>query len=146
MSALAAHTGNGAGILHLLVLYALLAVGLGLCLHLFVTLKVELRAESRRRLADRQQILKLEGALREAHLGLERLEGDLREVEQQTGMLVAPAPPRSGLNLNKRTQVLRMHRAGQDGAGIAASLGLPRAEVDLLIKVHGIVLDHLKRV
>jgi hypothetical protein len=36
-----------------------------------------------------------------------------------------------------------MHRAGQDVDGIAASLALPRAEVELLIKVHRIVVEQL---
>jgi hypothetical protein len=143
MSAFTSGGGNAMWLLHPLVCYALLAAGLGLCLHLFVTLKVEVRAQSRRRLADEQQVHNLESALREAHLAVDRLESDLREVERQTGMLVAPAPARSGLNLSKRTQVLRMHRAGHDGAGIAASLGLPRGEVELLIKVHRIVLSQV---
>jgi DNA-binding NarL/FixJ family response regulator len=71
------------------------------------------------------------------------LENDLREVERQTGMLVAPAPARSGLNLSERTQVLRLHRSGQDSSEIAASLGLPRGEVDLLIKVHNMALEQI---
>jgi hypothetical protein len=36
-----------------------------------------------------------------------------------------------------------MVRAGQDGAGIAASLALPRSEVELLIKVHRIALERI---
>ena len=143
MSSLTSGSGNLAWLLQPLVCYALLAAGLGLCLHLFVTLKVELRAQSRHRLADEQQVHNLESALREAHLAVERLESDLREVERQTGMLVAPAPARSGLNLSKRTQVLRMHRAGQDSAGIAAVLALPRSEVELLIKVQRIVVGQI---
>jgi hypothetical protein len=47
------------------------------------------------------------------------------------------------LNLSKRTQVLRLHRAGEGSAAIATSLGLPRGEVDLLIKVHGMVLEQI---
>ena len=58
-------------------------------------------------------------------------------------MLVAPPASRSGLNLSKRTQVLRLHRNGQSSAGIAETLALPRAEVDLLIKVHQIVVDQI---
>ena len=58
-------------------------------------------------------------------------------------MLVAPVPARSGINLSKRTQVLRMHRTGRDSAAIAAELALPRSEVELLIKVHRIVLEHI---
>ena len=125
---------------HPLVFLALLAAGLGLCLCLFATLKAEIQGLRRRALADRQQLQTLEGALREARVAVQSLETDLREVENQTGMLVAPAPARSGLNLSRRTQVLRLHRAGQDTAGIAAALALPRSEVELLIKVHRIVV------
>ncbi len=130
-------------VLHPLVLCGLVAAGLGLCLYLFTTLKVEIRALLKGRLEDRRQIQALEDALGQAREVLLRLERDLREVESQTGMLVEPAPPRSGLNLSKRTQVLRRHRAGEDAAGIAAALHLPRAEVDLLIKVQRLVLEQM---
>ena len=52
-------------------------------------------------------------------------------------------PQRSGLNLSKRSQVLRMHRNGDAPALIAAALEVPRQEVDLLIKVHRIVISAL---
>jgi hypothetical protein len=126
-----------------LVFYVLLAAGFGLCLYLFVTLKTEIRGLLRRSLQERQQVEALETALGDARLAVQSLETDLRAVERQTGMLVAPAPARSGLNLSKRTHVLRMHRAGQDGAGIAAALALPRSEVELLIKVHRIVMEQI---
>jgi hypothetical protein len=143
---MSAFAGTGWGqewIPHQLVSYALLAAGLGLCLYLFVTLKIELRRFFHRRMQDVQQIRAFESVLGEVRSTIQRLENDLREVEGQTGMLVAPAPAKSGLNLSKRTQVLRMHRAGEDSAGIAAQLGLPRAEVELLIKVHRMVLEHI---
>lgn len=130
-------------ILHPLVCYVLLVAGLGLGAYLFVTLKAEIRALAQRRAEDRRQVATLEKALDEARRAARELENDLREVERQTGMLVAPAPVRSGLNLSKRTQVLRLHRAGQDSTGIAAALALPRAEVELLIKVHRIVVEQL---
>lgn len=130
-------------LLHPLLSYVLTAIGLGLCLYLFMTLKVEIRRLLPGRVEDRERVATLETALEEARLAVQRLEHDLREVEQQTGMLVAPAPARSGLNLSKRTQVLRMHRAGEGSAGIAASLGLPRGEVELLIKVHSLVLEQI---
>lgn len=46
---------------------------------------------------------------------------------------------RSGMNLNKRTQALRQHRQGQPSIDIAKTLDMPKAEVDLLVKVHRIV-------
>ncbi len=121
----------------------LLVAGIGLCLFLFVTLKAEIRGLLRRYQQERKQVQDLESALNDARLAMQRLETDLRAVERQTGMLVAPAPARSGLNLSKRTHVLRMHRAGQDGATIATALALPRSEVELLIKVHRIVVAQI---
>lgn len=56
---------------------------------------------------------------------------------------VAPTPglPRPGLNLSKRSHALRMHRRGEGAGQIATALELPRQEVDLLLKVHRIVLS-----
>ena len=56
-----------------------------------------------------------------------------------SSQLVAPVPPRSGLNLTKRSQAVRMIRRGDAPRDIAAALGLPQNEVELLAKVHGIV-------
>ena len=143
MSACLWLAGNPEFMLQPLVCYVLLAAGLGLCLCLFVTLKAEIRGLHRRSLDERRRAEALAAALGEARLAVQTVETDLRAVERQTGMLVAPAPARSGLNLSKRTHVLRMHRAGQDSAGIATALALPRSEVDLLIKVHGMVMKQV---
>ena len=57
------------------------------------------------------------------------------ELEQRSGMLVAPAPALSGFNLTKRTQALRMLARGEKSENIAAALNLPHAETALLMKV-----------
>jgi hypothetical protein len=126
-----------------LIFCVLLVAGLGLCLYLFVTLKAEIRGVFRRCVEQRQQVQDLENALGNARLAVQSLETDLREMERETGMLVAPAPVRSGLNLSKRTHVLRMHRAGQESPAIAAALAVPRSEVELLIKVHRIAVEQI---
>ena len=126
-----------------LALYAVVAAGLGLSLYLFITVKAEISALVRGRRHDQADVHGLRNALEETRRTIQGLESDLRDVERQTGMLVTPAPSRSGLNLSKRTQVLRRHRAGEDSAKIGSSLGLPRAEVDLLIKVQGILLRQI---
>ena len=56
---------------------------------------------------------------------------------------VAPPPglPKPGLNLSKRSHALRMHRHGEGAEQIAAALDLPRQEVELLLKVHRIVMS-----
>jgi hypothetical protein len=42
--------------------------------------------------------------------------------------------------MSKRSQALRMHRQGERADQIAENLSLPRQEVDLLLKVHRIVI------
>jgi hypothetical protein len=49
-----------------------------------------------------------------------------------------PTPLRAGLNLNKRVHAMRMLRRGEDTCHIAAALGVPRREVELLIRVQSI--------
>ncbi len=46
----------------------------------------------------------------------------------------------SGLNSTLRGKVLKMHRLGQPSDRIAEVLRVPRGEVDLLVKVHAIVM------
>ena len=143
MSALAWAAWNPDFVLQPLALYVLLAAGLGPCLYLFVTVKAEIHGLSVRCRRERQEVQALQTALAEARLAVAALAADLLTVERQTGMLVAPVAARSGLNLSKRTEVLRMHRAGRDSAGISAALVLPRAEVELLIKVHRMVVEQI---
>jgi len=120
--------------------YALLAAGLGLCLYLFFTLKLEMRAAETRGQARVSALAEAVSAVRSA---LEQVRAQLHDLQEQTGMLVPPAPTRSGLNLSRRGQVLQMYRRGQSPDQIAASLGLPLTEIELLIKVHQIVLDQV---
>jgi hypothetical protein len=70
------------------------------------------------------------------------LEARLENIEQHPPA-AASAVPRAGLNLCKRSQVLRMHRKGDPPDRIAAALEVPLQEVDLLIKVHRIVIANL---
>lgn len=93
-----------------------------------------LEAAGRKENESVQAILKmLDGAV-------ERLSGEVREAGERAGVLVAPVAPRSGLNLGKRSQALRLHRHGETADRIASDLDLPRAEVNLLLKIHQLVL------
>jgi len=127
-------------ILHPVVQYAVLSLGLGFCLYLFLTLKCEIRALEKRGQAKDTALAEGVAAVQAA---LDGVRAEQRELQEQTGMLVAPAPARSGLNLNKRGQVLQMYRRGQAPEQIAKLLGLPLTEIDLLIKVHQIVLEQV---
>lgn len=122
-----------------LTLYGLAALGLTLSLALFLTLKLEVGALAQRARRERRAMeTEAEAVRREAaemREMLARLEASLRELEQANSVPARPHPPRSGLNMTVRSQVLRRHRAGDDPAAIAASLGLPLADVNLLLKI-----------
>ncbi|MGA2273756.1 MAG: hypothetical protein ABSH00_09380 [Bryobacteraceae bacterium] len=72
----------------------------------------------------------------------ESLEHQAEELRKQPSE-AAPEAGRAALNLNKRAQVLRMHRRGDPPERIASLLEVPRQEVDLLIKVHRIIISQL---
>jgi hypothetical protein len=118
--------------------YALQASGLVACIFIFLTLTQEVRRLKLR--LDRQQADQATSA-RDLNLRLEAITLRLRDSEDRAGVLVAPEPPRSGLNLTKRSQVIRMSRRGERAENIAASLNLPRGEVDLLLKINALVVN-----
>ena len=121
--------------------YLLLVAGLSSCLYLFVTLKREiwtLEARWRRKHSG------LEDAIQQMRAQIEDLKTRLQEAEDHAGLLVASTPPRSGLNLSKRTQALRMFHRGESPEQIAAALSIPENEVQLLLKVNRILVEHLQ--
>ncbi len=77
-------------------------------------------------------------SLREA---LDGLEAQVGEIRRQAAAV--PAAPKPGFNLGNRTQALRRHRRGEAPGAIAAALDIPLQEVDLLLKVHRIVISNL---
>jgi hypothetical protein len=64
------------------------------------------------------------------------LHARLRAAEERASFGVQPAVGR--LNLTTRTQVIRLSRRGAPAANIAASLNLPRKEVELVLKIDGL--------
>jgi hypothetical protein len=72
---------------------------------------------------------------------LEALAAQLHDLQNHPPVAPTPGLPRPGLNLSKRSHALRMHRHGEGAEQIAAALDLPRQEVELLLKVHRIVLS-----
>jgi hypothetical protein len=72
---------------------------------------------------------------------LEALAAQLHDLQNHPAVAPAPGLPKPGLNLSKRSHALRMHRRGEGAEQIAAALDLPRQEVELLLKVHRIVLS-----
>lgn len=73
-----------------------------------------------------------------------RVAGMERDVEEANRNLPSSAPatalPANGVNNTLRSKVLKMHRLGQSADRIAGSLRVPKGEVDLLVKVHKIVM------
>jgi len=118
--------------------YVLLTLAIAGGGYVFLSLKAEIQRISKRLLKQQQQFEELRSSLATE---LEGAKVRLQEAEERAGLLVAPPPIRSGFNLSKRSQALRMSRIGEKPENIAAVLGLPRKEVELLMKVQKIVLS-----
>ena len=114
--------------------FALIALNSVLCLFFFLFLDREMRLLNRRW---KHRHSAQESATAELKAQMQNLSERVLDAEQRAGVLVPPSPPRSGLNLNKRTQVIRMSRRGERTEIIAASLNLSQREVELLLKIHG---------
>jgi hypothetical protein len=110
-------------ILNPLAQYALLGAGLIACLVLFMDMKLEVQ-ESKNELT--AQVQEMESAL-----------GQIRQ--SVTDMEERPGAVSPGLNLTRRAQALRMHHRGESVETIAAALSAPRNEIDLLLKLQGML-------
>lgn len=119
--------------------FVLIAVICILLLFYFVYVQHDIRAMKRR---IENSHLAHQSAAADFNAKLSDLSARVFEAEERTGVLVPPAPPKSGFNLNKRSQALRMSRRGDQADKIAAALSLPRREVELLLKIQrSIVYD-----
>jgi hypothetical protein len=78
---------------------------------------------------------------RELRATVESLAAQVRELQRTPAAPADAGAPRAGFNVTKRSQALRLHRQGESAEQIATSLQLPRQEVELLLKVHRIVLS-----
>ena len=111
-----------------LTTYALMAAGWVATFGLVLTAKVD-GAQAEKRLSDE---------LQRCNEKLDRLTGRMEEfaaelAESPSGQ-VALRP--EGLNMQKRSEALRMYRRGSDPEAVEAALKLSPAEVALLHKVH----------
>ena len=102
----------------------LLALALIASLALFVTLKQEIQAHARK---NRRRMEEISARLSEA------------SGQRPPEAVVVTPPTRSGFNLNRRTQAIRLLRRGENVSHIAAVLGVPQREIELLIRVRRIV-------
>jgi hypothetical protein len=104
--------------------YAFQAAGAIVLLLVFLALKRELHEL-------RSRVTRLDFTIR-----LDAMNARLHEAEERVNAAGAPVPARRSVNLSKRSQVIRLSRRGEPIETIAATLGLPRREVELLLKVH----------
>jgi hypothetical protein len=110
-----------------LACYGALALVLAACLFLAFTFKVEI-AEVRRRAAQSNESLAMQ--IQEMGSAMARMRDDVPEAAE------LPAAFGPSLNLTKRARALRMHVRGESIETIAAALGAPRNEIELLLKLH----------
>jgi hypothetical protein len=106
-----------------LVPYAAVALGLAATLALFLSVKLEVQRSARR---ERKRIDDM----------LDRLKQATPSPAEAVFIPVALQP---GFNVNRRVHAARLLRKGEDIAHIAAVLSVPRAEVELLARVQGMV-------
>ena len=118
-----------------LELYGVLAVT-GSCLLYVFVLHMKLRTLVRH---GRDEHEGLKSRLAQVVDTLENMKAQEARVERPSTM------PAQALNLNKRGQVLRMRRRGESTETIAGALGIPRNEVDLLLKVHRMGIEHIEK-
>jgi len=122
-------------LLHPALPYAAVAIGMVSCLFLFASVQYDLR------LGEARSKKKLAALESDWNAKLEVLGERWEELSRVSELLVPPSPPRSGLNLNKRSQALQMLRRGETPEEIAATLAIPQNEVELLEKVQRIALS-----
>ena len=94
-------------------------------------LKTRLRTQSTADLAAQQEL----------RSKLDYLDASLRDAEARAQTPATVAAIRPSLNVNKRAQALRLLGRGTPLANIAASLQLPRNQVELLVKIRELELD-----
>lgn len=123
--------------------YLTVTANLALVLAILLGLNQRVR-ELRARAGKQDQALETETARLSAEIV--ELKGKILELEQSDNSLssatAAAAPGATGNSVNNtlRSKVLKMHRLGQSPDRIAGALRVPKGEVDLLVKVHKIVM------
>jgi len=123
-------------VIHPLIQYGLLAVVLSACLCLFLATRKEQVLDSKVVHAELGQVRSSLDVLR---LQVGQLERRLCAAEERVEEPPPSLLPVPGMNLTRRSQVLRMARRGDEPGRIAAELGLPESEVELLLKVQRIL-------
>ena len=110
-----------------IITLVLLALSIAGCLGQYYLLKREIWRE-------RQRSVRESAALKQS---LEALSARLAQLEEDLEVRDASPtlPDAGGMNFSRRTRVLRMYRRGGRPDQIAAALGIPVNEVNLLLKL-----------
>jgi hypothetical protein len=124
----------------LAILFGLVLATVGLSFVALFRAKALVRDAEQRAKAGQERCEAVLESLRESQ---NSLAAELREIRQQPPITAVSTPLKAGLNLTKRSQALRMHRRGDPPDRIAAALDIPIQEVDLLLKVHRIVISNI---
>jgi hypothetical protein len=130
----------------LLTLLPFLTVVANLAIVLVILLGVSQRVRQlRARAGKNEKALETETARLAAEIAglkdrLAETERELADMERAPSSAAPVSIPAAGVNNTLRSKVLKMHRLGQSADRIAGSLRLPKGEVDLLVKVHQIVM------
>jgi hypothetical protein len=109
-----------------IVLCALVILGLGGALVLFLSLKQEMRAGSAKSRRKMEALVK----------SMEERLVQASAAQPASEPIYIPANPSSGMNITKRVLAMRMVRRNEDISHIAVALGVSQREVELLIRVH----------
>jgi len=124
--------------------YLTVAANLALVLGILLGLNQRVR-ELRTRAVKQEKTVQTEIARLAAEIV--ELKGQILELEQSDNSLASnpaasgpAAAPGNSVNNTLRSKVLKMHRLGQSPDRIAGALRVPKGEVDLLVKVHKIVM------
>ena len=97
----------------------------------------------------RSRMSKLEAQVQQATeltAGIGGLKSRIEELESGAPVSEIPVGKAASLNGTVRSKVLKMHRLGQPIDRIADNLRVPKGEVDLLVKVHQIVMRPYQQV
>ncbi|HEV2202045.1 MAG TPA: hypothetical protein VGR73_19670 [Bryobacteraceae bacterium] len=114
----------------------MLALGLIASLSLFLALKWELQIEARKH---QRALEEFAAKLRAATSAPPPALPPVSPPPAETSLL--PPPPRSGLNLNRRVQAVRLLRRGGDIGHVCAVLDVPRREIELLVRVERLAAE-----
>jgi hypothetical protein len=126
-------SGRAGTVMPYVIQDVLLMAGLIASFTLFLGMKREMRRQARRY---KKALQEIEGLLPKLRAAAAPLEADPPAETEDTAIVPADNHPvRPGFNLQRRALAIRLLRRGEDIAHISAVLGVPRGEVELLIRV-----------